>query len=126
MGSFTQFYFDGGFFMHLITVSILAAITCNVLARRSHARGDAPDPLLALADRLAWLCIAEGVMGALFGWFDLCAAMRNLPPEIDPAFAALRGLQLVPIPIAWALMVTVPTWTATGVLRVRAATTSAR
>ena len=126
MGSFSQFYFAGGFFMHIITLTALAAISCFAMAWRQHAAGEHPSALLGLADRLAWICLAEGLMGALFGWFDLCMALRTLPPDIDPAIAALRGAGLVPIPIAWALMVTIPLWTATGVLRVRAASSLPR
>ena len=119
MGDFFQFYSNGGFFMHIITLTLGAAVTSVVLAKRAGALTKARTTYLDVADRLAWICVALGLLGSLFGWFDMCAALDSIAPE-QLTGALARALGLVPVTTAWGLMVAIPVWTAVVVQRSRA------
>ena len=120
MGDFLQFYSNGGVFMHVITLAAGAAVTALILNRRGRELGQAADDqrLLGLADRLAWLCLALGMLGSLFGCFDFFMALQFVPAE-EFTKASLRGLGIIPVTTAWALMVGIPIWAAAGVQRAR-------
>ncbi|EDM81434.1 hypothetical protein PPSIR1_39625 [Plesiocystis pacifica SIR-1] len=129
MGDFVQFYTNGGLFMHIITLTIGAAVAMLVyesaLKRQDSKEGEpqgdeAPSPYLHLADRLAWIAVGLGVVGSLFGFFDMCAALQSIDPELR-VDATLRASGIVPTTLAWGLMTALPVWMATTVRGLRRA-----
>ena len=118
MSDFFQFYANGGIFMHIISLTLGAAVTSVVLAMRSGALAKARTTYLDVADRLAWICVALGLLGSMFGWFDMCAALGMVPPE-ELTGALARAMGIVPVTTAWGLMVGIPVWAAVVVQRFR-------
>ena len=121
MQDLLDFYQFGGFFNHVVTLFGLAALVA--LVKYSAApQGDDPDPpLLRLCARLIGLAVAAGLLGTVFNTFELSAALAVISAE-HASDALYRGLGLVPIPLAWALLCALPILTATTWLRHRAAT----
>ncbi|PRQ02658.1 hypothetical protein [Enhygromyxa salina] len=118
MSNFSVFYQNGGLFMHLISLAAVVALTSVLLHGRARRMGSDDPKLLSLADRVAGLCVALGVLGCVFGLIEMGAALSTVEPELfDQAFA--RGGAIVPITLAWALMCAIPIWTATAVHRAR-------
>ncbi|MEM6991140.1 MAG: hypothetical protein AAF721_11600 [Myxococcota bacterium] len=121
MFSFSQFYQQGGGFMHFVT---LTAIVCLVSVARRTVRLrrtiHAPQGASPLDGGVtAWFLAAGvmlGVLGTLFGVVEMFAALQTVKP--DQAFAALlRGGQIVGNPMIWALMCLIPVVFANAVLR---------
>ena len=119
MGNFMQFYQTGGLFMHVISLGATAALTSVVLYGRSRRMGVDKPAHLTLADRLASVCVAVGVLGAVFGFIEMCYALSMIDPEKFRT-AAARASGIVVIPIAWSLMCAIPIWVASGIHRARA------
>lgn len=119
MSDFPEFYMSGGVFMHAISFVAVSAITVLALHARARSLGDDHPKRLRLADRLLVLCLGLGLLGVMFGSFDLFAALTTVPPEMhDLGFA--RGMRIVGVPLAWALMVSIPIWLASTIARHRA------
>jgi hypothetical protein len=104
---FAQFYQDGGFFMHVITVLgaiATGALVRGVLERRmANARGlvIAPNNLVP---RLSAVVVLVGVLATIDGCTQLLAALRTVP-EAQWSLAGAHGGQIVLIPIGWALTI---------------------
>jgi hypothetical protein len=114
MGDFGIFYQNGGFFMNFITVAGAVALAAVLLHARSRRMGHANDELLRVADRVAGVGVAIGLIGTLFGCIDLGAALNMADPsKIDAVKlmqAGARGFGIAVIPLAWGLMCAVPIW----------------
>ncbi|MCA9711689.1 MAG: hypothetical protein KDK70_37990 [Myxococcales bacterium] len=124
MSSFSEFYQDGGVFMHVITV--FAFICCTQLLRRVGTirrtfrdpgeqllrlrRGDVLTPTLIVAGLLT------GIAGTSLGWIEANAAIRTVPFEHWP-MAASRGMQIASYTLVWSLLCAVPLVLGHGVLR---------
>lgn len=109
---FAQFYFNGGIFMHAITAVVSIAVTAVVLFRRDRGRGTVREDRLEVADRMAKLAVALGTLGSLFGLIEMGNALATVEPEhFDRAMSA--GLTIMPIPLAWAVLCSIPVWIAT-------------
>lgn len=121
MGDFMIFYQNGGFFMHLITITAAVGIAAVVMHARSKKAGAEQAQLLRVADRVAGIAVAFGALGLLFGLLDLCAALSMLDPveaQMDAVKliqAAARGGGIAPAPLTWSLMCAVPIWIATTI-----------
>jgi hypothetical protein len=119
MGDFTTFYQNGGFFMHLITITAAVGIAAVLLHARSRAAGADNPHLLRVADRVAAIGVAIGAMGMFFGLQDLGMALTLFDPaQVDAVKliqAAGRGGAIAPAPMNWSLMCAVPIWIATTV-----------
>ena len=121
MFNFFEFYANGGVFMHAISLTAVAAVTALALDLRARKLGDDGLARLRLADRLVGLGLGLGLLGGVFGMIDFGAALASLD---DPAVyqqAVGRGLGIVGVPLAWALMVGIPIFLA-GTLQRRRAT----
>lgn len=118
MSNFSVYYQNGGVFMHFISLGAAVALTSVLLHGRARRMGSDDPRLLRLADRFAWLCVAVGLLGSVFGLSEMCAALNMVEPELF-AQAALRGAGIVPITLGWGLTCAIPIWTATAVYRVR-------
>jgi hypothetical protein len=123
MADFFSFYQNGGVFMHVITLGAVVGVTSVLVHGRKRRMGAEDTKLLRLADRVAGVCVALGVLGTVFGLIDMGAALASLDPDaIDPVRfgqAAARGLAIAPTPIGYALMCAIPIWIATTVNRTR-------
>jgi hypothetical protein len=129
MGDFMQFYFNGGVFMHVITLAAAAAVGTLVFHARVRRHGPDDPKLLSFAERLAWLCVAVGLLGSAFGLVEMNGAMSSLDPE---AFTPVtydqvraRAMTIVPTTLSWGLMCAIPLWLVASVRRVRAGVRSA-
>ncbi len=123
MQDFSDFYQFGGYFNHIVSLFVLAAIASLVMHATAPRRTDRATPLLRLCERFVALGVASGVLGSVFNMFELSAALATVPAELFDA-AGNRGAGLVPIPLAWALMCAIPIFTATTCLRHRAVTSA--
>ncbi len=119
MQDFFEFYQFGGFFNHVVTLLCLGSLATLVLHAVGPRRAGGEAPLLGLADRFTILAVAAGVLGTLFNTIEMGAALSTIAAEhYMPAMA--RGMSLVPIPLAFALLCAIPLGVATGCLRHRA------
>lgn len=120
---FTQFYQDGGFFMHVVTLlSLLAG--ARLLRRASGIRRTFRDPA-SQRSRLRWgdpltpalvACVVlASMLGTVGGFIDVHGALLTVPPELQ-AIAESRGSQIAMYPLMWGLMVAIPLTLAHGVL----------
>ena len=123
MGNFMEFYQNGGVFMHVISLGATAALTSVLLYGRSRRAGVDKPGHLGLADRLAGVCVAIGVLGVVFGFIEMCYALSFVQVEDQFRAAAARAGGIVVVPVAWSLMCAIPIWIATSVHRARAAFT---
>ena len=116
---FPEFYMSGGPFMHAISLAAVAALVTSLLHARARQLGDDSPKRLRLVDRLLILALGLGALGVLFGVLELFTALLSVEPdEFDQALAL--GMRLVPIPLAWALLASIPIWLASTIQRHRA------
>lgn len=121
MFNFFEFYTSGGVLMHPITLTAVVAITALFLDARARKLGDKDPKRLRLADRLVLLCLGIGLIGTTMGATELFAALSGAPS--DQYFSLLaRGGAIVPFPLTWSLMLALPLWIATTVVRHRSLT----
>jgi hypothetical protein len=119
MFDFFQFYQCGGVFMHAISLAAVLATTALLLDARARKLGDDDPKRLRLADRLLVLCLGIGLIGTAMGVTELFAAIAMVEPE-KVEFVFARGGAIVPFPLTWALMVSIPIWIASTIQRHRA------
>jgi len=112
---FSEFYSNGGVLMHVITLSAAISAAAILLHGRSRRMGSEDTKLLGLAERMAGLALAVGVLGSLFGLVEMCAALQWI--EGDKLEPALRAGRIVPITAEWGLMCAIPLWAAATVFR---------
>jgi len=106
--TFSQFYQQGGVFMHLITLCVIAGVSSLVLRARDARRTmSTPQRPTALdGGTTPWLIAAGlmfGVAGTLMGVIELAAALRTIPMESWP-MALSRGGQITVYPLTWAML----------------------
>ena len=105
---FAQFYQDGGFFMHVITVIgavATGALVRGVLERRiAKARGVALPGPSHMVSRLALVAVLVGMLATIDSLVQVCAALRTIAMSEWP-LALLRCGELVGIPLSWSLVV---------------------
>lgn len=113
MGSFLQFYFNGGLFMHIVTLCGIAA-TFHVLRALAIAKWGEPgrgEVLFASTARLGnWLAaigMGVGALGTMFGLLDTSMAAREAPVDQMLA-AALKGMAISLSPLMFSLMFALP------------------
>ena len=127
MGDFSVFYFNGGVFMHVITVMAGLGAVAMVQHGRARRSGDARLDRLRLSERIAFVCVMIGLLGTLFGVFDLCMALSMIEGSTEDLIrAGARGAGIAPIPFAWGLMCAIPIWLAGAVHRYRGPKTITR
>lgn len=125
MFDFFEFYRSGGVLMHPISLTAVIATTTLFVDARARKLGNNGLERLRLADRLLLLCLGIGLVATTMGVTELFAALRLAPP--DKVFLVLtRGGAIVPFPLTWSLMLALPLWIATTVMRHRAAGAIAR
>lgn len=111
MSGFSTFYFQGGFFMHLITLAGCAA-GFVLLKSMKHIRAGKPErSTLDLAKGLTGLMLLLGAVGACFGVIDAGRAMQNMldnDPNANMILPAVRVAPLIVTTLAWSLMLSVP------------------
>jgi len=124
MNDFSQFYQDGGVFMHVVTLfSIISGV---LLIRRVGTirktfrdpneqlmrlrRGDVLTPTLICA------AVLSGALGTALGWISVFAAVPTVAPE-QMHLAAMMGAKIATYTVAWSLLCAVPLTIAHGVLR---------
>ncbi len=119
MSDFLVFYVSGGLFNHAITIGLGVAVAALVFYLRANQRGDAGgSSWLLVCDRALLTCVGLGLLGSSFGAIDASAALASAPPEaMMPAAAQAAGL--VVIPLAWALLGSIPVWIASTVFQHR-------
>lgn len=121
---FSQFYRDGGVFMHVIT--LLTLITGFGLVRRlATIRRTFQDPKeqlvrlqhsgVALPSMIAAI-VMVGALGTALGTISVHAAVLTVPPE-SAFLAASRGHGIAAYTIAWSLLCAVPLTLGHGALR---------
>lgn len=120
---FAQFYQEGGFFMHVVTLLSLVA-GGRLLRRAGGIRRTFRDPA-SQRSRLRWgdpltpalvACVVlAGMLGTVTGFSDVHAALLTVPPELM-AMAESRGSQIAGYPLTWGLMMAIPLTLAHGVL----------
>lgn len=116
---FPEFYLSGGPFMHAISLAALAALITLFLHARARQLGEDSPKRLRLADRLVLLALGLAALALAFNTVELFTALLSVDPdEFDQALAL--GMRLVPIPMAWALMVATPIFLTSTILRHRA------
>ncbi len=124
MANFSEFYQQGGVFMHLVTLLALAssglllarAVRMRVLARRITAGKPPPPP--EHEGLVLGLVVAAGLAGALgatFGLIETCAALRSIAPE-HHMMAVARAVPIALSPLAWSLLLITPLVLARAVL----------
>lgn len=120
---FSQFYQDGGVFMHVVTLlSLVAGI--RLVRRAGGIRRTFRDPRSERA-RLRWgdpltpalvaCTVLVGMLGAVLGLSEVQAAISTIPPELH-SIAEARGSQIAVYPLTWALMLAIPLTLGHGVL----------
>lgn len=120
---FSQFYQDGGVFMHVITLlSLFAGV--RLVGRVVGIRRTFRDPSEQLArlrrgDSLTVALIATivlvGGLGTALGWTEVHAALQTVPTEMW-AMAFSMGAKICAYPLVWALLLAVPLTLGHGVL----------
>jgi hypothetical protein len=118
MFDFSEFYAAGGVLMHPITLTAVVAITALFVDARARKLGDNDPKRLRLADRLVLLCLGIGLVGTTMGATELFAALRGASPKQYFVLLA-QGGAIVPFPLTWSLMLALPLWIATTVMRHR-------
>lgn len=109
--SFTQFYANGGLFMHLVTfsyVSALAALGTHVLTKAA-SRG--VDRHLDLAKALSWMGLLLGLLGSLNGVAEMCGALRSVDDPVQWQAAVARATPIVLYTLGWAVACCIPVLT---------------
>lgn len=119
--TFSQFYQQGGVFMHLITLCVIGGVVSIALRTRDARRTMvAPHRPTALdGGTTPWLIAAGlmfGVAGTLMGVIELGAALRTIPLESWP-IALSRGGQITVYPLTWAMLAFAPLVLVHGALR---------
>ena len=105
MTDFLAFYLDGGVFNHFVTIGLAIAASSLVFHARSSGEGTAR--WLRLTDRALLGCVAVGLLGTLMGIIDAGAALQTIPAD-QFLPAAARGAGIAVVPLAWALLGTIP------------------
>jgi len=113
MENFTDFYFSGGLFNHLTTIGFGVAGAALFFYR---AGGGAR--WLDTCERALLVCLGFGVLGASLGLTEVGAAVRTVSAD-QAAMVATAGLGIAVIPIAWALLGTIPLWVLSSIARHR-------
>lgn len=117
MSDFAQFYQQGGVFMHAVTVlslagaSVLAVRAVKLRSQPSRSAEQSP----GLVRGLLACTLMCGVLGATFGFIEICAALLSAPPERQLT-GALRAVPMALAPIAWSLMLATPLTLARAIL----------
>jgi biopolymer transport protein ExbB/TolQ len=113
MGDFSQFYRDGGLFMHFITVAATFGIAYTIRSARLARRMDTPARRahfarsMDLAEGCIGIALAMGVLGSLFGLIDTTAAIQSV--ESDQLLKTImRGISISSYTTTFALMVGIP------------------
>lgn len=114
MQDFLMFYQYGGFFNNVVSLFVLAAVATLVM----HAVGPRDPRYLRTADRLVGLGVVAGVLGTVFNYIEMGAALATLEADMV-AQATHTALSIVPIPLSWSLLCAIPVWLATTCLRHR-------
>ncbi len=104
MSSLFEFYQNGGFFNHLITISLGFAAASLLFAKR----GDVTR-WLGTCDRALLTALCFGILGTVLGLADVGQAVRTVPPEQAATLTAV-GNGIAIIPLAWALLGGLPLW----------------
>lgn len=114
MSDFTTFYFQGGVFMHFITLFTLAATTLLISRvaklRDVTKRANDERTVVARSDSTGGILIAIvmlGALGTVFGFIEIAAAVQTVP-EAQWAAATVRALPIALSTIAWSLMCATP------------------
>jgi hypothetical protein len=120
---FSQFYQEGGIFMHVVT--LLSLVTgARLLRRAGGIRRTFRDPA-AERSRLRWgdpltpalvaTVVLAGMLGTVSGFGEVHAALLTVPPEVY-AMAQSRGSQIALYPLSYALMLAIPLTLGHGLL----------
>lgn len=107
MEHFAQFYYDGGGFMHLVSLSFLAALACSVAGLCRLRRGEKATQLgiqtLALARSLRAFCLGLGFFGSLLLVTSVLRGAVSAGTE-----SALRHFSMSMHPLIWSLLLLCP------------------
>lgn len=112
MMSFTEFYRDGGVFMHQILLCGVVAGVFVFKGLRRVKRGAHRDDALRsfeLASGLVGGGLLFGLLGMTFGVTELCAALRTIPTEQWPN-ALARATPITTYPLSFSVMIAAPVW----------------
>lgn len=121
MMDFSQFYQQGGPFMHFISL-VAIAVAVSLARRVLAARRTLNDPEAALhlqPNVTPWLIacgIMIGLLGSCMGLMEVSAALRTISPD-QWTNAALRGAPIAMFATQWALITLTPATLAHAVLR---------
>ena len=110
--SFTQFYQQGGLFMHpitLIAVACGASLVQRILAARRTMTMPTTGTVLdgGSTTSLVATGLMIGTVGTVFGFVEVCAAVQSVPAEVL-SLAAARGGAIALTTLAFSLLVLTP------------------
>lgn len=118
MGDFSNFYQQGGVFMHVLSLEAAIAVTAVILHSRARRMGAEHSRYLRFANHVVAIAIATGLLGSLHGLIEMCGMLSMVAPDKFLA-AAARASGIVVVPLAWSLTVAIPLWAAIAVQRAR-------
>ncbi len=116
MTDFSQFYQDGGIFMHAVTLTLIGALVSIGLHITSRPRSDRH---LNFATGLSRAGLLFGGLGTVMGLIDLFAALGTIPELSMWPGALSRATPIALYPLSWALLCAAPVIAAVCVLRFR-------
>jgi len=110
--SFTQFYQQGGLFMHPITLVAMAcgaSLVQRILAARRTMTSPTTGAVLDGGSTVSLVAtgLMLGTVGTVFGLVEVCAAVQSVPAEML-SLAAARGGAIALTTLAFALLVLTP------------------
>ncbi len=116
MTDFSQFYQDGGIFMHAVTLTLIGALVSIGLHITRRARSDRH---LIFAAGLSRAGLLFGGLGAVMGLVELFAALGAIEDLSMWPGALSRATPIALYPLSWALLCAAPVVAAVCVLRFR-------
>ena len=119
MSDFSQFYQDGGIFMHAVTLTLIGSFVSMGLHVASRATKARSARHLDLASNLSKTGILLGALGSLMGCIDVFAAIRTVENLEAWPRAFVHGMQIASYTVAWGLMCAAPVWVLQSLLRFR-------
>ena len=113
-----EFYVNGGFFMHAITLTAVGALGLNILLIR---RADPASDLIWLAIALTAVTFLLGLLGTAFGLHQFSSAVvaQSLPPERLVEFLC-SAIGIASITTAWGTLLASGNALLLGVVRIAA------